>query len=108
MCCRIKIMPESMTTLLALCGKLCIAAAFNVWSFSYIVCLKQIVYRSFVHIQVVYIISSEIFATTIRNSALGLASALARVGAILAPFVVMLGELAPGAQFLLFGIFCAR
>ena len=58
--------------------------------------------------QVVYIISSEIFATTIRNSALGLASALARVGAILAPFVVMLGELAPGAQFLLFGIFCVR
>ena len=33
MCCRIKIMPESMTTLLALCGKLCIAAAFNVWFF---------------------------------------------------------------------------
>ena len=63
---------------------------------------------SLFHIQVVYIISSEIFATTIRNSALGLASALARVGAILAPFVVMLGELAPGAQFLLFGIFCVR
>jgi len=83
-CLGIKIMPESMTTLLALCGKLCIAAAFNV----------------------VYIISSEIFATTIRNSALGLASALARVGAIMAPFVVMLGEVAPGQQFLIFGLFC--
>ena len=58
--------------------------------------------------QVVYIISSEIFATTIRNSALGLASALARVGAIMAPFVVMLGEVAPGQQFLIFGLFCLR
>ena len=52
---------SSMTTVLALCGKLCIASAF----------------------QVVYIISSEIFATSVRNSALGIVSALARVGAML-------------------------
>jgi len=83
-CVSIKIMSGSITTLLALCGKMCIAGAFKV----------------------VYISSSEIFATSIRNSALGIMSALARVGAILAPFIVMMGETSPGLQFFIFGVMC--
>ena len=67
-CLGVKIMP-SMTTVFALFGKLCIAGSFKI----------------------VYLISSEIFATSVRNSALGIASALARVGAIMSPFIVMLG-----------------
>ena len=77
-------MAVSWTTFLALLGKLCIAGAFTV----------------------VYIISGEVFATSIRNSALGVVSAIARVGAMVAPFVVMLGETSPGLQFFIFGLFC--
>ena len=77
-------MAASWTTFLALLGKLCIAGAFTV----------------------VYIISGEVFATSIRNSALGVVSAIARVGAMVAPFIVMLGETSPGLQFFIFGLFC--
>ena len=82
-CLGIRFMP-SLTAVLALLGKLCIAGAFTV----------------------VYIISGEVFATSIRNSALGVVSAIARVGAIVAPFIVMLGETSPGLQFFIFGLFC--
>ena len=54
--------------------------------------------------KVAYILSGEVFATSIRNSALGLVSGLARVGAILSPFIVMAGESIPGFQFIVFGL----
>jgi len=66
----------------ALLGKMCIAASFKT----------------------AYILSGEIFATTIRNSAMGLVSGMARVGAILSPFIVMMGETVPNLQFTVFGI----
>jgi len=72
----------SMATSFALLGKMCIAASFKA----------------------AYILSGEIFATSIRNSAMGLVSGLARVGAILSPFIVMAGETMPGFQFLVFGL----
>jgi len=73
---------SSLATTLALGGKMCIAASFKV----------------------AYILSGEVFATSIRNSAMGLVSGLARAGAILSPFIVMAGETVPGVQFLVFGI----
>jgi len=66
----------------ALLGKLCLAASFAV----------------------VYIHSGEIFPTTIRNSAMGLVSVAARLGGIMAPFIVLLGEYHPNLQFTVFGL----
>ena len=83
-CLGIRLLSGGVATVLALLGKLCISGAFTV----------------------VYIISSEVFATSIRNSALGIVSAIARVGAMVAPFIVMLGETSPGLQFSIFGLFC--
>jgi len=73
---------EYLAISLALLGKMCIAGSFKV----------------------AYILSGEIFATSIRNSGLGIMSSTARVGSILSPFIVMAGEQFPGVQFLLFGV----
>ena len=73
---------EAFATALALLGKMCIAASFKIS----------------------YLISGEIFATSIRNSSVGLVSGVARVGSILAPFIVMAGEASPGLEFLVFGL----
>jgi len=53
---------------------------------------------------VVYIHSGEIFPTTIRNSAMGIMSVAARVGGILAPFIVLLGSVSTNLQFTVFGL----
>ena len=53
---------------------------------------------------VAYIFSGEVFATSIRNSSMGLVSGMGRVGAILSPYIVMAGESMPGLHFLVFGI----
>jgi len=66
----------------ALMGKLCLAASFAV----------------------VYIHSGELFPTTIRNSAMGIVSVAARFGGICAPFIVLLGDTLPNAQFTVFGL----
>jgi len=73
---------EAFATALALLGKMCIAASFKIS----------------------YLLSGEVFATSIRNSAMGLVSGVARIGAILAPFIVMAGEASPGLQFSVFGL----
>ena len=67
---------------LALLGKLCLASSFAV----------------------VYIHSGEIFPTTVRNSGMGLVSVAARVGGIMAPFIVSLGEFIPHLQFTVLGL----
>ena len=67
---------------LALLGKLCLASSFAV----------------------VYIHSGEIFPTTVRNSGMGLVSVAARVGGIMAPFIVSLGEFIPQLQFTVLGL----
>ena len=66
----------------ALLGKLSLAASFAV----------------------VYIHSGEIFPTSIRNSAMGLVSVAARVGGIIAPFIVLLGDAHSNLQFTVFGL----
>ncbi|XP_069939350.1 solute carrier family 22 member 15-like isoform X2 [Cherax quadricarinatus] len=69
-------------TLLALCGKLSISASFSVC----------------------YIHSAEIFPTAIRNSGMGIVSVAARVGGMLAPLILMLGDVLPNLQFTALGI----
>lgn len=84
-CLAIQIFSESAPTLVTACalfGKLCLAASFAV----------------------VYVHSGEIFPTTIRNSAMGIMSVAARIGGILAPFIVLLGDTHPNLQFTVFGL----
>eukprot|EP00092_Neocalanus_flemingeri_P011334 GFUD01012213.1.p1 GENE.GFUD01012213.1~~GFUD01012213.1.p1 ORF type:complete len:487 (-),score=98.48 GFUD01012213.1:68-1528(-) len=69
-------------TSFALFGKMCITASFNV----------------------AYIFSGEVFATSIRNSSMGIVSGMGRVGAILSPYIVMAGETMPGFHFFVFGL----
>jgi len=66
--------------LFGLLGKMCIAGSFKI----------------------AYIISGEIFPTSIRTSSMGMVSAMARVGSTISPFIVMLGETVPGFQFDIF------
>jgi hypothetical protein len=68
--------------LLALFGKLAIAASFSI----------------------IYIQSTELFPTVIRNSGLGLCSCFARIGGIVAPFVSLADSITPDAQFLILGV----
>jgi len=84
-CLAIQLLAESFPAVLAsaaLLGKLSLAASFAV----------------------VYVHSGEIFPTTIRNSAMGLVSVAARVGGIMAPFIVLLGDHHPNLQFTVFGL----
>ena len=84
LCLAMRFVPSIWTSYLGLCGKLCVAGAFIT----------------------IYVISGEIFSTSIRNSAIGIVSASARVGSIMSPFIVMLGEISPGLQFVIFGSLC--
>jgi hypothetical protein len=65
-----------------LLSKLCLAASFAI----------------------VYIHSSEIFPTVIRNSAMGLVSVAARAGGVFAPFLVRLGAWSSDLHLLVFGV----
>lgn len=84
-CLSIQMIPQTyvkVITSLALCGKLSIAASFSVC----------------------YVHSSEIFPTAIRNSGMGIVSVAARIGGIVAPFILMLGDVIPNLQFTAFGL----
>lgn len=84
-CILIQLIPpqyESVVTSLALLGKLSIAASFSV----------------------IYIHSAEIFPTVIRNSGMGIVSVAARIGGIMAPFIIMLGDYIPNLHFSFLGL----
>ncbi|KAK4305397.1 hypothetical protein Pmani_022711 [Petrolisthes manimaculis] len=84
-CLSIQFIPQRfvmVSTGLALCGKLGISASFSAC----------------------YIHSGEIFPTAIRNSGMGLVSVAARVGGMLAPFILMLGDVIPNLQFSALGL----
>lgn len=83
-CLCIQLLPTSLlylTTSFALCGKLSISASFSA----------------------IYIHSGEIFPTVIRNSGMGIVSVSARIGGILAPFILMLGDVMPNLHFTALG-----
>ncbi|CAH2047312.1 unnamed protein product, partial [Iphiclides podalirius] len=59
-----------------------------------VVCACIGVVSSFIAFVVVYLYCSELFPTVVRNAALGFSSMMARVGSMIAPFVVEMGDIA--------------
>ncbi|MPC14290.1 Solute carrier family 22 member 1 [Portunus trituberculatus] len=48
--------------------------------------------------------SGEIFPTVIRNSGMGIVSVSSRIGGMLSPFILMLGDVMPNLQFTVLGL----
>ncbi|NXE57733.1 S226A protein, partial [Casuarius casuarius] len=72
---------RTLRTALAVFGKGCLAASFNC----------------------VYLYTSELYPTVIRQTGMGLGNTLARIGSITAPLVKMAGELFPTLPFVIYG-----
>ncbi|XP_053604361.1 organic cation transporter-like protein [Plodia interpunctella] len=73
----------------------------GVWS---VVCAIVGVVTSFIVFVVVYLYCSELFPTVVRNAALGTSSMMARVGSMIAPFVIDTAAVAPWLPPLLFAV----
>jgi len=55
---------------------------------------------------IVYVFTAELFPTPVRNSAVGMCSTFARIGAMLAPTVADLAVYAPSIPFIIMGSSC--
>ncbi|NXO89399.1 S226B protein, partial [Certhia brachydactyla] len=78
------LVPQDLRTLrtaLAVFGKGCLAASFNC----------------------VFLYTGELYPTVIRQTGMGLANTMSRLGSIMAPLVKMAGELFPALPFLIYG-----
>ena len=51
----------------------------------------------------IYLYSSEVFPTVIRNVGVGLGSVCARIGSMIAPYIATMGKVAPWLPPLIFG-----
>lgn len=67
---------------LAMIGKFCASAAYAI----------------------IYLYTSELFPTSIRNSGMGACSMMARIGAIIAPKILDLNSISESLPFVIFGI----
>ncbi|XP_031950700.1 solute carrier family 22 member 6 [Corvus kubaryi] len=72
---------RTLRTALAVFGKGCLAASFNC----------------------VFLYTGELYPTVIRQTGMGLANTMARLGSIMAPLVKMAGELFPALPFIIYG-----
>ncbi|NWR95879.1 S226B protein, partial [Furnarius figulus] len=72
---------RTLRTALAVFGKGCLAASFNC----------------------VFLYTGELYPTVIRQTGMGLANTMARLGSIMAPLVKMAGEIFPALPFLIYG-----
>ncbi|XP_045499261.1 organic cation transporter-like protein [Colias croceus] len=69
-----------------------------------VVCASIGVVASFIVFVVVYLHCTELFPTVVRNAAIGFSSMMARVGSMIAPFVVGLGDKAAWMPAVTFAI----
>ncbi|NXQ00996.1 S226B protein, partial [Vidua macroura] len=72
---------RTIRTALAVFGKGCLAASFNC----------------------VFLYTGELYPTVIRQTGMGLANTMSRLGSIMAPLVKMAGELFPALPFIIYG-----
>ncbi|NXK00742.1 S226B protein, partial [Corythaixoides concolor] len=72
---------RTLRTALAVFGKGCLAASFNC----------------------VFLYTSELYPTVIRQTGMGLANTMARLGSMMAPLVKMVGEVFPALPFIIYG-----
>ncbi|XP_066064275.1 uncharacterized protein [Chamaea fasciata] len=72
---------RTLRTALAVFGKGCLAASFNC----------------------VFLYTGELYPTVIRQTGMGLANTMSRLGSIMAPLVKMVGELFPAMPFVIYG-----
>ncbi|XP_074991235.1 LOW QUALITY PROTEIN: solute carrier family 22 member 6-A-like [Calonectris borealis] len=73
---------RTLRTALAVFGKGCLAASFNC----------------------VYLYTGELYPTVIRQTGMGLANTMARLGSITAPLVKIAGEVFPALPFIIYGV----
>ncbi|CAK1555151.1 unnamed protein product [Leptosia nina] len=69
-----------------------------------VVCASIGVVASFIVFVVVYLHCTELFPTVVRNAAIGFSSMMARVGSMVAPFVVGLGDKSPWMAAVTFAV----
>ncbi|XP_026748938.2 organic cation transporter protein-like [Galleria mellonella] len=69
-----------------------------------VICASIGVVASFIVFVVVYLYCTELFPTVVRNAAVGFSSMMARVGSMIAPFVISLGDVAVWLPPLVFAI----
>lgn len=70
-----------------------------------VICASIGVVASFIVFVLVYLYCTELFPTVVRNAALGFSSMMARVGSMIAPFVIEMRDVAIWIPPVLFAIF---